>query len=127
MAKLTLFAYAQGVDLEGVVDTLETRLDALVASRSWVSKDVWVVNQRVPGDPPEWDLGLNVAVAPTRSRPPKWKDDVVAIATAFGELHRDTGLRFVIGMHDGKTDTTKDLFVIDSHTPDLVRLVAALP
>lgn len=126
MTKLTLFAYVQGIDLEGVVETLEARLDALVAGRSWVTKDIWVVNQRYPGDPPEWDLGLNLAVAGPRSRPPAWRDDVVAIAKAFGELHRDTGRTFVIGTHDEKADTTKDLFVIDSDTPDLEKLVAAL-
>jgi hypothetical protein len=126
MAKLTLFAYVQGVDLDGVVETLEARLDALVAARSWVTKDVWVVNQRAPGNPPEWDLGLNLAVAAPRGRPAAWTDDVVAIATAFGELHRDTGRSFVIGLHDEKAGTTKDLFFIDSDTPDLELLKAAL-
>ena len=125
MAKLTLFAYVQGTDLDGVVETLEARFDALVAARTWVAKDVWVVNQRVAGEP-EWDLGLNLAVAPPRSRPAGWVDDVVAIATTFGELHRETGRTFVIGLHDEKADTTKDLFFIDSAEPDLEKLKAAL-
>jgi hypothetical protein len=126
MAKLTLFAYAQGIDLEGVAETVEARLDGLVGERSWVSKDVWVVNQRHEGKPPEWDLGLNLALAAPRTRPAAWKDDVVAIAKALGELHRDTGRKFVIGIHDDKTDTTKDLFVVDSDTPDLEKLKTAL-
>ena len=51
MANLTLFAYAQGTDLEPILEIVETKLDALVASREWVSKDVWVVNQRFEGPP----------------------------------------------------------------------------
>jgi hypothetical protein len=126
MAKLTLFAYAQGSNHSDVAAKVEERLDALVASRSWVTKDIWVVNQRVPGDVPEWDLGLNLAVAPPRTRPAEWLDDVVAIAKVLGELHRDTGTKFVIGMHDDKTDTTRDLYVIDSAAPDPEKLKAAL-
>src|SRR4051812_36359160 len=126
MAKLTLFAYVQGTDLDGTVATLEERLDALVASRAWVSKDVWVVNQRVAADPPEWDLGLNLAIAPPRTRPAAWVDDVLAIAGAFGDLHRETGRSFVIGIHDEKKSTTRDLFVVDSAEPDLEKLRAAL-
>lgn len=126
MAKLTLFAYVQGADLEDVVDTIEARLDALVASRKWISNDVWVVNQRIPGDVPEWDLGLNLAVAGPRSRPVTWVEDAVAIAKELGELHRTTGRKFVIGMHDEKTNTTKDLFFVESATPDLEKLKAAL-
>lgn len=126
MAKLTLFAYAEGADLEKVAASFEARFDALVAGRTWVTKDIWVVNQRVPGPPQEWDLGINLAVAAKRGRPPTWVDDVVAIARTFAELHAETGRRFVIGIHDGKGDTTKDLFVVDSTKPDLAKLRTAL-
>lgn len=124
MAKQTLFAYVQGTDLADVVDTLLERFDALVASRSWVSKDVWVVNQQFAGPPVEWDLGLNVALASGKSRPKKWVEDVAAIATALGEMHRDTKRTFVVGIHDEATDTTKDLFVVDTATPDVEKLTA---
>ena len=123
MGKLTLFAYAQGSDLDGVAEVLETKLDAIVSSRTWVSKDVWVVNQRFP---PDWDLGLNLEVAAKRTRPKEWIDDVAAIATALGSLHRETGRQFVIGIHDAKTDTTTDLFVIDGEKPDIEKLRAAV-
>jgi hypothetical protein len=133
MAKITLFAYVQGVDLEPVVEVLEARLDALVAERKWIAKDVWVVNQQVPlaadakpGALPEWDLGLNVALAAPRTRPANWIDDVAAIATTLAALHSETGRKFVIGIHDAKTDVAKDLFFVDSASPDLAALAKAL-
>lgn len=126
MAKLTLFAYAEGADHEKVAETLEARLDALVAGRTWITKDIWVVNQRVPGSPPAWDLGINLAVAAKRTRPASWVEDVIAIATTFGELTGETGRKFVIGIHDEKADSTKDLFFVDSTKPDLEKLKSAL-
>jgi hypothetical protein len=133
MTKQTLFAYVQGTDLEKVVDAIEPKLDELVAGRQWISADVWVVNQRVPatgeakdGAVAEWDLGLNLALAAKRGRPANWIDDAVAIATAFAVLHRETKREFVIGTHDTKTNTTRDLFFVDSDSPDIDKLRAAL-
>ena len=123
MAKVTFFAYARGNDFEKDAATVETRLDAFVASRAWISKDVWVVNQRFP---PEWDLGLNLAVASKKTRPKNWTEDIVAIAKELGALHRDTGRTFVLGVDDGKNETTKDLFVVESAEPDAAKLLAAL-
>lgn len=123
MAKVTLFAYARGNDFEKDAAVVETRLDAFVAGRTWVSKDVWVVNQRFP---PEWDLGLNLAVAPKKTRPKNWVDDIVAIAQELGAIHRDTGRTFVLGIHDGKNETTKDVFVVESAEPDPEKVRAAL-
>ena len=122
MPKSTLFAYAQGSDLESLAATLETRFDALVAERKWVLGDVWVVNQK---EPPHWDLGLNLTL-PTagKSRPKAWIDDLVAIATALGKLHGETKRTFVMGVADAKGDT-KDLFSVDSTTPDLAKLRSA--
>ena len=116
MGKQTLFAYVKGRDHdENVAAAVESRLDALVANRKWVSKDVWVVNQR---EPPDWDLGLNLALAAPRSRPAGWIDDVVAIAAELGAIHRETGKDFVIGVHDASSDKTTDLFVVDTEKPD---------
>lgn len=133
MPKHTLFAYVEGYDLEGVAEAVETRLDALVADRTWELADVWVVNQRhppdagaKPGDLPAWDLGLNLTLPAGKKRSSKWTNDVVAIATAFASLHRETGRNFVIGVHDGKSDDTKDLFQVDTASPDLDRLRTAL-
>lgn len=133
MPKHTLFAYVDGYDLEGVAEAVEARLDALVAGRTWELADVWVVNQRhppdagaKPGDLPAWDLGLNLTLPAGKKRSAKWPDDVVAIATAFGSLHSETGRKFVIGVHDGTSDDTKDLFLVDSATPDLEKLRKAL-
>ncbi len=121
MGKQTLFAYVDGTQHDDVVAAVEARLDALVASRKWISKDVWVVNQR---EPPAWDLGLNLALA--AKRPAGWVDDVVAIANELAALHRETHRAFVIGIHDERSNTTKDLFVVDTSEPDLEKLRAAL-
>jgi hypothetical protein len=121
-AKTTLFAYARGNDFEKDAAVVETRLDAFVAGRSWISKDVWVVNQRFP---PDWDLGVNLVVAPKKTRPKNWTEDVIALAKELGALHRETGHTFVLGIHDGKSDVTKDMFVVESPEPDAEKLRAA--
>src|SRR5687768_18214576 len=89
----TLFAYVEGDPDAALVAAVEARLDALVENRKWISKDVWVVNQQ---EPPHWDLGLNLAL-PSKG---KWTDDAIAIAKELAVLHRETGRRFVIGIHD---------------------------
>jgi hypothetical protein len=115
----TLFAYVDGGDVdESLAAAVETRLDALVEQRKWISKDVWVVNQQ---EPPHWDLGLNLTL-PTKGR---WADDVIAIAEALAVLHRETGGRFVIGIHDAASEKTTVVFVVDSDAPDLEKLRAA--
>jgi hypothetical protein len=122
VAKRTLYAYVSGTNHADIAAKVEARLDALVATRKWISKDVWVVNQE---EPPAWDLGLNLVLPGPRS-PTTWTDDVLAVATDLGALHRETGREFVIGIHDAKSDTTTDLFVVDSSEPDLEKLRAAL-
>jgi hypothetical protein len=128
MPKQTLFAYVQGTDLDDVLASFEARFDALVASRKWRLGDVWVVNQRTPetGKATEWDLGFNLTLPAKKTRPDDWIEDLVAIATTFGELQRETKRSFVIGIHDSKTDTTQDLFFVDSDAPDLEKLRAAV-
>jgi hypothetical protein len=121
MAKQTLYAYVDGNDHgDDVVALVEQRLDALVAERKWISKDVWVVNQREDG---AWDLGINLAVA--AKKPKGWVEDAVAVAGVLGELHRKTGKRFVIGLSDD-TGETRDVFAIESGAPDLEKLRVAL-
>lgn len=121
----TLFAYVDGRDLgrdgdrdAALVAAVEGRLDALVEKRKWVSKDVWVVNQH---EPPHWDLGLNLKVPSSA----KWTDDVIAIVQELAVLHKETGGRFVIGIHDEAADKTTDLFIVESDKPDLEKLRAA--
>ncbi len=129
MAKLTLYAYAQGTDLDGVASTIEERLDALVAERTWLSKDVWVVNQHdlatKAGDPETWDLGVNLALAAKKTRHADWVEDLAAIATLFGALNGETGRTFVLGIHDSKSGDTTDVFFIDNPSPDLAALRTA--
>jgi hypothetical protein len=130
MPKSTLFAYAQGSDLDAVVEVLEARCDALVAERKWVLGDVWVVNQREPaadgnGGTAYWDVGLNLTLPAGKARPEGWVDDLVAIATLFGKLHGETKRTFALGVADAKTGATKDVFFVDSATPDLAKLRSA--
>lgn len=122
MPKSTLFAYAQGNALESLAAVLEKRFDALVAERKWILSDVWVVNQH---EPPHWDLGLNLTLpAPGKSRPKAWVDDLVAIATLLGTLHGETKRNFAMGVADAK-GATRDVFFVDSTTPDLAKLRSA--
>ncbi len=122
MPKLTLYAYAAGQELERIAATVEERLDALVAERTWVSKDVWVVNQR---EPPHWDLGINLEIASSK-RPKRWTDDAVEIATTLGALFETTGQKFVIGIHDATSGATKDVFTVDGDRVDSEALRDAL-
>lgn len=122
MAKRTLYAYADGVNHADIADTVEATLEAHVASRAWITKDVWVVNQR---EPPHWDLGLNLALPGARSKTPV-TEDVVAVVEALASLQEETGRSFVIGIHDPATDTTKDVFTVATPEPDLEALRAVL-
>lgn len=122
MAKKTLFAYVSGSEhSDDVVKAVEAKLDALVADRKWVSKDVWVVNQK---EPPYWDLGVNVAVPTGKALSPAFLDDAVAIANALAALHDEVKRSFVIGIADG--DATEDLLFVDSAKPELERLKSEL-
>lgn len=124
MAKRTLYAYVTGdKHADTVVSAVETRLDALVANRKWASKDVWVVNQQ---EPPHWDLGLNLVVPTGKAAAASFIDDVAAVATELGALHRETGSRFVLGIHDAKSDETKDIATLESDAPNLDQLRASL-
>lgn len=129
--KKTLYAYVAGsadgkgptVHDDSVVAAVETRLDAFVSSRQWSSKDVWVVNQR---EPPHWDLGLNLAIPAGRAPTASFLEDVAAVGTVLGALRRETTKAFVIGIHDAGSDETKDLFTVDSDSPDLEALRSAV-
>jgi hypothetical protein len=130
MAKETLYAYVDAgprADLETVVEMIERRLDELVATRKWVSSDVWVVNQREAGVHfVHWDLGLNLALPAKRKSSGGWFDDVLAITEATVALQRETGRTFVIGVSDERTGETKDLLFVRDGTLDLAKLRAAL-
>jgi hypothetical protein len=132
MARQTLFAYVDGYDLKDVAAELECQFAALVASRTWRSPDVWVVNQRdsaAPsdaGDLPQWDLGLNMDLPDPGTETPGWFADIEAIALFLARLHATTGRAFVIGIQDNEADFNEDLLTIDSPTPDLARLRALI-
>jgi hypothetical protein len=124
MAKSTLYAYVEGTDLDDVAPTLDARLEALVSTHTWRSDDVWVVNQRVT--PREWDLGVNLTLPTAPRKNTGWIDDAAFLATSLGSLCRETGRKFVIGIHNPKTNAAKDLFRVESDAPDLAALRTAL-
>lgn len=126
MAKDILYAYVDGADLENVVDPIETKLDDLVGTRSWISSDVWVVNQREvdASNAVHWDLGLNLSLP--KKKPAGWFDDIQAIVDTLVVLQRETGRRFVIGVSNERTGETEDLLFVRDGNPDLVKLRTAL-
>jgi hypothetical protein len=132
MARQTLFAYVDGYDLDDVAADLERQFAAFVASRTWRSPDVWVVNQRDPAAPsdtkdlPQWDLGLNMDLPDPGAESPGWFADVEAVVQFLARLHAATGRNFVIGIQDNEADFNEDLFTVDSPTPDLARLRALI-
>ena len=86
MPRHTLFAYANGSDLDGVAFELATRFDIFLSSRAWISGRAWLVNQRAKPDDlnesvdlPDWDLGLNLELPDLGSEPPQWFEDVEVV------------------------------------------------
>lgn len=133
MPRHTLYAYVDGADLEDVAENLDARFAEFVASRDWITGSVSVVNQRhgeetctQPGDLPLWDLGLNLELPNPDTEPPGWFADVEAVARFLGTLHREYGRDFAIGIADGETRITEDLFYVTTDSPDLGKLRAII-
>ena len=133
MPRHTLYAYVDGADLEAVADTLDARFAEFVACRHWVAGRASVVNQRhgeetctQPGDLPLWDLGLNLELPAPGAESPGWFADVEAVAQFLGTLHRECGRDFIIGIADGETGITDDLFNVSTDSPDLGKLRAII-
>jgi hypothetical protein len=128
MPRHTLYAYAEGNDLDGVAAALEARLDRFVRETSWRHARPWVVNQRRDDDPslragdlPDWDLGLNMHLPD--DEPPGWFTDVETMVTFLARVQEDIGRPFVLGISDNERGFTEDLpFEIDSRSPDLALL-----
>lgn len=122
MPRHTLYAYADGADLEDVAEILEARFTEFATSREWRTGRASVVNQRHgdetctrPGDLPLWDLGLTLALPDPGGESVGWFADVEAVAQFLGTLHRD----FVIGIAETVTGITGDLFAVSTDSPDL--------
>jgi hypothetical protein len=133
MARHTLYAYADGADLEGIAATLEARFEEFVASRNWIAGRAWVVNQRhgiesctQPGDLEPWDLGLNLELPEPGKESPGWFSDIQATAEFLAKLHSEFGRDFVIGIADAKTSVSEELFDVSTSPPDLLRLKAII-
>ncbi len=126
MARHTLYAYAQGSDLQDVADQIEARIERFIRDVRWRYGKPWLVNQRRtddatlrPGDLPDWDLGLNLDLPDPPQEPEGWFDDVERIAMFFAELRSATGRDYVIGIGDNEQGFSEDLFFINSDSPDL--------
>src|SRR5688572_3873452 len=106
----TLYGYVDGSDLDEVADEIETALDTLVASATWVCGRPKIVNQIHerdescgPDDLADWDLGLNLDVPDPGSEPAGWFQDVEQVARLLGQVVARTGREFVIGIGDSDT------------------------
>ena len=131
MSRRTLFAYVDGADLEDVAWTLDARFKEFVGSRNWVAGHPSLVNQRhadqtctQPGDLPLWDLGLNLELPDSDAESPNWFADVEAVVRFLGQLRREFGRSFVIGVAYAHTGITEDLFYVSTDSPDLGKLRA---
>ncbi|RST46576.1 hypothetical protein [Variovorax sp. MHTC-1] len=132
MQRHTLYAYVDGSDLEVVAASIEERLLLLAAAPGWVTSSPTVVNQKAnvpgcrPGDLPDWDLGINLALPDPGAEPDGWFSDVERIAGQLAKLHAAFGREFVIGIADNVRGIAEDLFFIESDAPDLDRLRSAI-
>ena len=127
MPRQDLYAYIDGADIECLADQLAIRFAEFVSGRRWNYGRAWVVNQKhedsphmKPCDLPLWELGLNLEIPDVGSEPERWFDDVEAVVSFLGTLHRETGRDFVIGVADAGTGAThEDMFYITSDKPDM--------
>lgn len=108
--KHTLYAYAEGNDLQDVADTLDGAFARLIAEGGWACGQPWAVNQRRNDDPslgpddlPDWEIGLNLPLPDPGAEPPGWFADVERIVAALERMHVETGRDFVLGIgHEGR-------------------------
>ena len=133
MARYTLYAYVDGSDLDEVATEIETALEALIASTTWAFARPTIVNQKHerddsygPEDLTGWDLGLNLDLPDPGGEPAGWFQDVEQVARLVGQVVARTGRQFVIGIGDGGTGLTEDLFFVEDGEPDLAELRAVV-
>jgi hypothetical protein len=133
MVRRTLYAYVDGSDLHDVADSIEMALQAVVASTKWAVSRPRIVNQMHerddsygPSDLTDWDLGLNLDLPDPGAEPVGWFQDVEQVALVVGQVVTRTGREFVIGISDGRTGATMDLFDVENSEPDLTKLRAAV-
>lgn len=129
MARQTLFAYVDGSDLSEVAETIESALETLVASTSWVLTKPKVVNQvherddsYRPEDLTDWELGLNLDLPDPDAEPAGWFEDVEKVARIVGQIAQRTRRGFIIGIGESDTGVSEDLFYVENDELDLERL-----
>jgi hypothetical protein len=79
-----------------------------------------------PDDTLAWDLGLNLRLPDPGMEPAGWFGDVEAIARFLGNLHREFGRDFVVGIGDAQTGIAQDLYCIVDSSPDLEMLARVI-
>jgi hypothetical protein len=117
----TLFCYMDGSDLREAAELIRDRFRRFIEERDWLAANVWFVDQVRTNDPtlrsgdlPDWNLGLNLELAPpSGSRDANWFDDIAATVTFLRSLSTTTGRSFVIGT------AGEDLFYVDARPVDL--------
>ena len=129
MTRHTLYAYVCDSDLDYLANDLLDEFDRFVEGREWTCDDPHIVNQRRLGDPslrpgdlPDWDLGMNVALPDPGHETPGWYSDVIAIAEFLAALNINYNREFAMGIGDRQTGISEDLHYIRSKDAGLDRL-----
>lgn len=120
-----LYAYAEGNDLHDVANALDTAFARLIAEGGWLCGQPWAVNQRRdddpslgPGDLPDWEIGLNLALPDPGMEPPGWFADVERIVAALEQIRLETGRDFVLGIGHKDRNISEDVAFIDERPVD---------
>jgi hypothetical protein len=123
--KHTLYAYAEGNDLNDVAEALNTVFAQLIAESGWVCGQPWLVNQRRdddsslgPDDQPDCEIGLNLALPDQGAGPLGWFTDVERIVAALERMHVETGRDFVLGIGHEGSDISEDVAFVGEQSVD---------
>lgn len=130
MSRHTFYAYAAGKDHFFLEEVIEDQVYSFIARRSWVCRDVVVVNQcgndddpaLGPDDLPEWNIGLTLSLPGPGEAIPGWFDDIKATALFFHECAIVNDYQYVLGIYDMDRRVSEDLFWIGKEMPDLSEL-----
>lgn len=128
-----LYVYLDEREPNGAASRVAAELEHAVSGSKWVLGAPAVVHEvgsrsdsSKLRDLPPWDVGLGLALPETGSEPCGWFRDVESVARITGDVVARTGCHFVFGIAECDAGVWEDLFVVDTATPDVGALAAAL-